>query len=332
MAKENLFVISVDTEEDYAFYDSKNHNTTVDNVSELNRFQYLCEEYHFKPTYLCTYQVAKNDVSRDCLLSFLKKENCEIGTHFHPWLTPPNQEIKPGKNFVSNDYSDKILKLKFSNLHNLIVERFGIVPKSFRSGRWVMNKAQFKLLLDYDYKIDTSVLPYIDYSKISKIQCNQSDYRYVDNYQYYNVNVETFPYKSEKGIIEIPVTSKLFFLGLPFSYLEFCKKNIPKFENIFCWRTFKFGEISITPGNIIKNFDKIKYIIKKSDRQSINIINFAVHSTELSKGWHPDFKTEDEIELFFKNIDKLFNLLRDRGFRGVGLNSLYKILEDLDAK
>ena len=73
MPKKNIFVISVDTEEDFAFYDSKNHYTSVDNVSELNRFQDLCEQYQFKPTYLCTYQVAKNDSSRDFLISFFEK-------------------------------------------------------------------------------------------------------------------------------------------------------------------------------------------------------------------------------------------------------------------
>ena len=332
MPKKNIFVISVDTEEDFAFYDSKNHYTSVDNVSELNRFQDLCEQYQFKPTYLCTYQVAKNDSSRDFLISFLKKETCEIGTHFHPWLTPPEQEFTAGHNYVSNDYSDDILKLKFDKLHNAIIDRFGVAPKSFRAGRWVMNPAQLRLLINYGYTVDTTVLPYVDYSSISKTECPSSDYRYLDKQQYYYVNHRTFPNKSKNGIIEIPVTTKLFFLGLPYSYFEFCKKYIPKFENVFCWRTFKFGDVSITPSNIVKNFDKIKNIIVNNNNHNINIINFAVHSTELSKGWHPDFQTKGEVDLFFKNINSLFKLLRNEGYKGLGLNSFPELLGASNAK
>ena len=55
---------------------------------------------------------------------FLKK-TCEI-EHFHPWLTPPEQEFTAGHNYVSNDYSDDILKLKFDKLHNAIIDRFGV--------------------------------------------------------------------------------------------------------------------------------------------------------------------------------------------------------------
>ena len=197
------FVITVDTEEDYVFNSDRDHETLVENLRGIFRFQSLCEEYGFLPTYLCTYHVAKSELSREILSPLLESKRCEIGSHFHPWLTPPKDEKTPGRNFVASDYPDNILREKFEQLHSALYKRFGVEPRSFRAGRWVMNSYQMKLLEEYGYKVDTSVLPYVNYSNISKKPCLTSDYSDVPDKSHYLVDMRTYPYESADGILEV---------------------------------------------------------------------------------------------------------------------------------
>ena len=75
----------------------------------------------------------------------------------------------------------------------------------------------------------------------------------------------------------------------------------------------------MSPSNIVKNFDKIKNIIVNNNN-NINIINFAVTLPSFLKAGTLIFKQKVKVDLFFKNINSLFKLLRNEGYKGLGLN------------
>ena len=54
------------------------------------------------------------------------------------------------------EYPDDIMKAKFDYLYNLFCEKIGHAPTSHRAGRWAMNERYFKLLEEYDIKVDCS--------------------------------------------------------------------------------------------------------------------------------------------------------------------------------
>ncbi len=322
MPGKKLFVITVDTEEDFAFQEGRVHEASVQNIRGLDPFQNLCSKYRIVPTYLCTYNVALSEYSKSTLLQYLNSKACDIGTHFHPWITPPYADDGSRKALVVSDYSNEMVAKKFEALHKAIEDRFSFRPVSFRSGRWVMNRYQLKLLMDYGYGVDTSVLPYADYSRISSSTCAESDYHRVPQKSFYLTSPDKYPYQSDEGILEIPVTAKLKSFGLSFDGLEWCKRNIPKFESLFCWRGPRLGVVSFQWTSLTNNFEGLLKLLRELGRQDLSVVNFSIHSNELSPGYHPAFQTKITINRLFDHLDILFDSLTSLGFTAKGISDV----------
>jgi len=317
---DKFFVISVDTEEDYAFIPERYGERSVENVTRLERFQNLLESYSFKPTYLCTYEVVTNKEAGDFLQSELNKGNCEIGSHLHPWLTPPLQDFEKGKNLVASDYVTDILQKKVSYLHNAIKNRFNIDSSSFRAGRWVMNPEQLSILVKLGYKVDTSVAPYVNYSNVSESICVTSDYSSAKSIPYYYTSADTYPDPSGNGILEVPVTSRLFSAGLSMKNYEWALRNIPKFRNMFCWRTLKLGYYSLQWPGLMNSYSKMIKMLDLKSSTELQVINLAIHSNELSQGYHPLLMEKKSIDLLYDKLNSLFDVLQRKGYQGISLS------------
>jgi hypothetical protein len=50
------------------------------------------------------------------------------------------------------------------NLHKAFVARFGVTPVSFRAGRWAFGPAVARSIQDLGYRVDSSVIPLVDWS------------------------------------------------------------------------------------------------------------------------------------------------------------------------
>src|SRR3972149_1564548 len=82
-----IFIITIDTEGDNLW--SRPKNVTTENARFLPRFQALCEECAFKPTYLVNYEMAVDPNFQEFGRSVLRRGMAEIGLHVHPWNSPP---------------------------------------------------------------------------------------------------------------------------------------------------------------------------------------------------------------------------------------------------
>ena len=80
-------MLTVDTEADNQW--NVTAPLTTANLERIPRFQQLCDEFGFPPTYLCTYEVTTSDAFRTTLALFRSGGRAEIGAHLHPWSTPP---------------------------------------------------------------------------------------------------------------------------------------------------------------------------------------------------------------------------------------------------
>ena len=82
-------LLGVDTEADNQWEAASRDNLTVKNIEALPRLQKLCDEYGVRPTYLLTHEVAVDEGAKSILRDLAAGGRCEIGTHHHPWTTPP---------------------------------------------------------------------------------------------------------------------------------------------------------------------------------------------------------------------------------------------------
>lgn len=157
-------IITIDTEEDNWNRYSATDNP-VTNIERIPALQRLFDEYGVRPTYLVTYPVATNPRSLEILKRILDEGKCEIGMHCHPWNTPPFDEkavIRPQDTMLCN-LPEAVVHEKMTVLHEAIRKNFGIVPVSFRAGRWGFGPAVARSLCLLKYRVDTSVTPYISW-------------------------------------------------------------------------------------------------------------------------------------------------------------------------
>ncbi len=143
-------IVTIDTEEDN-WGDFRRDGWTLQNIDCVPALQGLFESYGVIPTYMVTYAAATGDRSRSILREISQSGKCEIGAHCHPWHTPPLEETMGARNSMLCNLPPALQHAKIRYLHAAIQEHLGVVPKSFRSGRWGYGPEVALALVDLDY-------------------------------------------------------------------------------------------------------------------------------------------------------------------------------------
>lgn len=195
-----MVFITIDTEEDL-WSEYRPEGNPVENISRLGDLQTIFDRYDAVPTYLIDWPVASSDDAVRTLLDIFERGGCEIGTHCHPWNTPPFEEVGDGRRSMLGAISGDLAGRKIERLHRTIVERFGITPVSFRAGRWSMGPAAARTIERLGYRIDSSVTPGIDWRRIGGV-----DYSRAPN-SIYRFEPDEFPVPASGGrLVEVPAT------------------------------------------------------------------------------------------------------------------------------
>lgn len=158
-------IITVDTEEDNAWegdYPTAGH--TVKNLRGVERFQALCDRFGVRPTYLVDAPVVQDERAAGLLREIAGSGRCEIGAHVHPWCNPPlRAPVGAGGSYLCN-LPPEIQQEKLAWITDALYERLDARPRSFRAGRYGLDSAGLKILSELGYRVDSSVLPFSDYS------------------------------------------------------------------------------------------------------------------------------------------------------------------------
>ena len=181
-------IVTVDTEADDQW--NRKGPMAIDNVFALPRFQALCEKYNMPATYLLTYEVAADERAAAQFRAWQEK-GAEIGSHLHPWTTPPIQPEDESKERFPSELNEVTLREKFSNLNDAVKKAMGKQPTSYRAGRWGFDDRQAKLLEEFGYVVDLSVTPGISWA-----DKGGPDF----------TGVTAREYRLNKGAIEVPMT------------------------------------------------------------------------------------------------------------------------------
>lgn len=175
-------IITIDTEEDNQWSLEKRLNPTLENIKAIPELQGICDNYNAKPTYLVTYPVAKNKQSRKILKAILRSGGCEIGSHLHNWTCPPFTKADQEAASLHCKLPYELERQKIKLLTETIKNSFGVRPVSFRAGRWGLGRSTVRIISKLGYKVDSSVLPYTDWSQIGGINFSAWNFmpRYLD--------------------------------------------------------------------------------------------------------------------------------------------------------
>lgn len=318
-------LITVDTEGDNAWAGRGFENNTQ-NARYIPRFQELCEEFGYKPTYLTTYEMACDDFFIELAKDCLRRNVCEIGTHPHPWNSPPEYKV------TSNDmqfhpylieHPEPIMREKIKILTELLEDTFGHKMCSHRAGRWALNSTYVRILCDFGYKVDCSVTPYVkdilsDRSDSEPVKVPLPDYSKFPAEPYFP-DEENISRAGGLPLLEVPMTVIPNYGQVRSFVYELLPRGTCRrmFRTVFGAPVRWFRPSRRRPDDLLK-------VANKKFRDKADYIMFMIHSSELMPGCSPNFRNNKEIDDLYENIESVFKWLYDLEICGLSCSEYYE--------
>ena len=316
-------IVTIDTEED-SWGDFEHQRYTLQNIERIPLLQDLLDQYGVTPTYLITYPVAIDGRASSILRSILDQGRCEIGTHCHPWNTPPFDEDRCGKNSMLCNLPPDLQYMKLKCLGETIQRQLGIKPVSFRAGRWGYSQSVASNLVRLGYKIDTSITPYTSW--VENHGPNFSDIS-PDICRFSSENI--FDRSTGGGLLEIPAT-----IGYLQRNFSLCTRILKGANH----RSLKHLRLTGVL-NKLKLIQKVWLSPEMADANSMiqlarrmkannyEIINLFFHSQSLMYGLSPFVRTKDDEKQFVLRIRTFLKFAWDSGIQCIKLSEVPSALQ-----
>ena len=286
--------VIIDTEADFdwhAPFSRDGHDTA--SVLYQERAQRLFDRFGIKPTYLIDYPVATDPAACDVLRSFVDQGKADVGIQLHPWTNPPFEELLSVKNSYPSNLPRALQQAKIASLIEAVRTNIGVEPKVFKAGRYGFNDDTADLLEIFGLEIDTSVVPFTDFSPIKG-----------PNFQ--DVPHRPFWFGRENRLLELPVTRNLCgLLGhklgpamLPWIHSRLgLSCHLPG----ILARSGLLDRLTLTPeGMMIGDLKRLtRSLIQRGERY----FAFVFHSPSLASGNTPYVRNDDELHAFLSRIE-----------------------------
>jgi len=292
------FIITIDTEGDNLWSYHDGDKVETENTLAIPRFQDFCETFEFKPVYLTNYEMICDDRFVEYIKPKVEAGLCEVGIHVHAWNNPPLFQLK--RKYSGNpyliEYPTEVMRDKFAETYYLIKDRIGKVPVTHRAGRWVMNEAYFRLLKEFDVKVDCSFTPNVSWA-------NSPGQTMEGGNDYTQVNREAH---IVDGVLEVPMTIR-----------KIRRKKEGSLKSRV--KTLIKGEIVwLRPA--LASLNCMKNLCSRVDKEkNIDYLEFMLHSSELMVGGSPYFKTNHDIDNLYLIMGQLFDFVSKLGYKGITL-------------
>ncbi len=295
MNEPKQIVVSVDTEEDGLWSGSYPvTGNTTENLRGLERFQTECWNLGVPPTYLIDAPVLGDRKAIADLARWQAAGECEVGTHCHPWCSPPLADRPPkvAETFLCNLPAEvQFEKLKWLTEH--IADAVGKPPTSYRAGRYGFNESTVPILGELGYRVDSSVLPMFEYKEE-----RGPDFR----------DAQRLPsvlwQRNDTQLVELPVTS------------GFTRPGYQNRKSIWTrlrrkpWTYFRAAGIAdrlaiarrvkLSPeGTCLQN---LKRLVDSAIADGVSTLVLMLHSSSLLVGRSPYARSANDLEQLYQRL------------------------------
>ncbi|MCF8474138.1 MAG: polysaccharide deacetylase family protein [Emcibacter sp.] len=288
----------IDTEEEFNWSEDFNRKSrSVHNISSQHLAQNIFKKYGIVPTYCVDYPVVENDEAIGVLKDWADKGECLIGTHLHPWVSPPYVEEVNRYNSYAGNLPYDIEKEKIETLTNAIEEKTGQRPKIFKAGRYGAGPNTARILKELDYKVDVSVIADTNFS-----------HDHGPNF----IGLPTQPYWFDvDGVKILELPNSRGYDGLLARWGRFL---YPKIAGATGFRAFVAGGLANT--RLLERIPLTSEGIHIKDitrmvRKMIHIgqyhFNYSYHSSSLLIGGTPYVTNTKELEIFLQDMDQFYD-------------------------
>jgi hypothetical protein len=294
------FILTVDTEEEFDWakpFARQGFGTS--HLTEIPRFQSLCNDAGVKPCYLVDYPITEDTYGVELLGGFSNAGHAEIGVQLHPWVNPPFEEELSRHNSYACNLPEHLERAKLTQLHQSIIDRFGIRPDAYRAGRYGAGPNTPSILTDLGISIDTSVRSRFDYSEQGG-----------PNYAFHPLN----PYWIKRDVLlELPLTTIFSGAMRSAGNVVFGEWFGSQTARSMLARSNMLERIALTPEGIplAKAIEAIDIALI----EGVKIINLSLHSPSLAVGHTPYVRDESQLEELYAWLSGVFSHLATSGVR-----------------
>ncbi|MGM3173674.1 polysaccharide deacetylase family protein [Dickeya lacustris] len=298
------FIITIDTEGDNLWQNDE--RILTENTRYLPRFQALCEQYGFKPTWLTNYEMASDPAYVEFARDVIARNQGEVGMHLHAWNSPPlfaltdnDWHYKP----YLIEYPEAVMREKIAYMTSLLEDTFQVPMHSHRAGRWAMNADYARLLVEFGYRVDCSVTPRVNWQTAPGAPNGEggTDYRHFPRQAYF-MDIHHIDQPGDSALLEVPMSIQYkhhaVINGLKQAFGALAgKKRSPSVH----WLRPKRN-----------NLAQMKMVVEKTLAEGSDYVEFMLHSSEFMPGGSPTFTDEAQIEALYDDLTALFAWLSER--------------------
>lgn len=310
-----VLLVVVDTEEEFAWdrpFDRASTGTTSIAGQPLMH-ERVFDKFGIVPTYVCDYPVATTPASVAVLRRLMEEGRCEIGTHLHPWVSPPHQEQVTTFNSYAGNLPPELEYEKLRVLTAAIADNFGRAPATFKAGRYGLGPQTAESIAALGYTIDASVVPYTAFT-----DDGGPDFR----------SYREHPYWFKAGgreLLELPATT---------GYAGWLRTLGPQLREMAqrpLGRSLRMGgilarsraveRIRLTPEGA--SSADMRRLTSALHGAGCQVFSLTYHSPSMVAGHTPYVRSADELERFIATVHDYCAWFRDEiGGQFMGLSQL----------
>ena len=313
-----LLIVVIDTEEEFDWGKPlSRENTATESIAAQHLAQEVFARHGVVPTYVVDYPVATSAPAFTALKAFLDAGRCEIGTHLHPWVSPPHEEeVNPHNSYPGNLPAD-LERSKLERLTDAIAENFGKRPVVYKAGRYGVGPNTAELLQDLGYKVDLSVV-----ARTAFTDDGGPDFRAFDHRPYW--------FGREHKLLEIPLTAGfaggLADLGPAVYPILVSPLGMKLRAPGIAARLRQIERIRLTPEGI--DHAAHRRLTKALLRRGCRVFYMAYHSPSLQPGLTPYVADEAQLQDFLGTIDRYLRyFIEELGGQPTTPTELYRLLQ-----
>ncbi len=294
-------LVGVDTEADDQWSAAGRRLLSVRNAERLPALQALFDERGVRPTYLVTHEMATREESARVLQDLAAAGRCEIGTHLHPWSSPPYRpEDQDGR--YPHQLPTELLRRQLTELTGVIECSLGRRPTSYRAGRHGFDERSLLILEDLGYTVDTSVDPLFNERRKggptfagAPLRPYRPDYRDVRK-------------PGAAKILEIPVTAATT-PPLP-KALERLYTSLPPIPYRGAFKRLGVRAVWLRPSYTALP-DMLTFATRLAEER-VPCFNILFHSSELLPGGSPYTPDQASVDRFLDHLRRVLDHLTGR--------------------
>jgi len=289
-----LLAVVVDTEEEFDWAKPLTRESTgVGHIRSQLRAQQVYARFGLKPLYVIDYPVASQPAGFEPLREWAQAGACDIGTHLHPWVSPPFDEAVSNRNSYPGNLPASLERAKLKHLTEVIGQRFGHRPTVYRAGRYGYGPNTATILAELGYQVDTPIVP-------------RTDFGADEGPDFSGCGIAPYWIDRKGGLLEVPLSvgwTGLFAAAGPWLQ-PLCRT--PQAQKLhlpgMLARTGLFERIRLSPEGI--TFDELRRLTLALFARGHRVFNFSYHSPSLEPGHTPYVRSADELARFVGTIER----------------------------